>query len=394
MAWLDATLESLLALGCSLWCVRVALGWRIRRSVPLAAELPLPAGGDGPSLSVVVAARDEQATLGAAARTLLDCGYPDLELVLVDDRSADGTGALVDELAAADHRVRPVHIEALPTGWLGKVHAMERGQREAHGDWLLFTDADIHFAPGILQRVVDWAEREGRDHVAVFPALSSGSFLLDAAITNFAWALSTVTRVWAVSDPTSSAFIGIGAFNLVRRSALDHATGGAGLEWLRLEVAEDLGLGLLLKRSGARSGVLGGRGAVTVQWYPSLSAMAVGLEKNLYAAAGRCRLTRIVPRAIALALIEVAPVAALFGPTWLAVFGLVALVLGGISAVVGAGWMGQRRLPALFHPIGGVLLAAIWLRAGWLGHRRGGIFWRGTFYSSSELRAGLRVRLP
>lgn len=393
MSALEGALHGALALGCLLWIVRAGLGIRIRRAVPLAARLPA-ADGPMPALSVVVAARDERDTLEAAAATLLAQELPGLELVLVDDRSEDGTGELVDRLAATDGRVRPLHVTELPGGWLGKVHAMECGRRAAGGDWLLFTDADVHFAEGVLRRIVAWAEREGVDHVAVLPSLASGGFLLDAAVANFAWALSAVQRVWAVSDPTSEAYVGIGAFNLVRRSALERAAGEDGLAWLKLEVAEDLGLGLMLKRSGARSAVLGGRDAVSVRWYASLRAMAVGLEKNLFAVAGRCSLARIAPRALVVALLELVPFAALFGPPWLAACGLAALVLGSLGAVAGAAWMGHPRFPALFHPIGGVLLGAFWLRAGWLGWRRGGIYWRGTFYSSERLREGLRVFLP
>ena len=97
---------------------------------------------------------NEAAHLESAARTILDQDYPQLEIILVDDRSSDGTGALIDLLAREDARVKAIHIDKLPDGWLGKVHALQRGVERAEGEWLLFTDADVHFAPTMLRRAV------------------------------------------------------------------------------------------------------------------------------------------------------------------------------------------------------------------------------------------------
>ena len=90
-------------------------------------------------------------TIEAAVRSRLEEGYPELEVVLVDDRSEDGTGAIIDRIAAEHPRVRAVHVGELPAGWLGKVHAQQVGWRAASGDYLLFTDADVHFNSGTLR---------------------------------------------------------------------------------------------------------------------------------------------------------------------------------------------------------------------------------------------------
>jgi cellulose synthase/poly-beta-1,6-N-acetylglucosamine synthase-like glycosyltransferase len=121
-------------------------------------SLQVPAPTTWPRLSVVIPALNEVDTLEAALGTLLAETYPDLEIVLVDDRSTDGTGALVDRLAARDPRITPVHITALPEGWLGKVHALHVGTQHARGDWLLYTDADVHFGQGSLRHAVAVAE--------------------------------------------------------------------------------------------------------------------------------------------------------------------------------------------------------------------------------------------
>lgn len=154
-------LVSLVSLSAAWWAVQaLALTHAVRR-LPRVADMPREAREVWPRLSLVVPARDEGQQLEGAARSRLAEGYPELELVIVDDRSNDDTGTIADRLARSDPRVVVEHVEALPDGWLGKVHAMHRGLARAGGEWVLFTDADIHLEPGTLERVIAWAEREG-----------------------------------------------------------------------------------------------------------------------------------------------------------------------------------------------------------------------------------------
>ena len=130
-------------------------------------------------------ARNEVETLGPAMRSRLAEGYPALEVVLVDDRSTDGTDALVDAIAAEDPRVRALHLTSLPPGWLGKLHAMSEGLRLATGEWLLFSDADVDLAPGTLTRAVSYAEARQLDHLSILPQLRPATWLVDAALASF-----------------------------------------------------------------------------------------------------------------------------------------------------------------------------------------------------------------
>src|SRR5262249_1899466 len=122
-----------------------------------------------PRLTVVIAACDEARTIGPALATLLVSDYPDLEIVVVNDRSTDDTGAIIDDVARRRPRVRAVHVRELPDGWLGKVHALHSGVAAATGEWLLFTDADVHFAPDTLRNAIAHVEAHGIDHLAAAP---------------------------------------------------------------------------------------------------------------------------------------------------------------------------------------------------------------------------------
>lgn len=372
----------------------VASSWGtalVVRAIPVLLRDRSPPPERWPRVSLIVPARNEVDTLGPAMRSRLAEGYPALEVVLVDDRSNDGTGALVDAIAAKDPRVRALHLTSLPPGWLGKLHAMSEGLRLATGEWLLFSDADVHVAPGTLARAVSYAEAQRLDHLAVLPQLRPATWVVDAALASFGRTGLVMARVWLVSDPRSKVGGSVGAFGLVRRSALDRSPG---LEHLRLEVADDLALGQMLKASGARSAVANGRGLVFIHWYRSLAELARGTEKA--AALFDYRLLPALGWTGSLTALELSP----FATAFLAPYPL-ARWLGTVAAVMLLGstlWMcrfaGQRILNGFLSPLGVVINAVLLLRAAVLGKVRGGLQWRSTLYSPEELRPGRRIKAP
>jgi len=386
MAW--GLVLMILAVAGLAYGAAVALGVRLLlRSVPLLAGADLPEPARWPTLSVIVPARDEAADLEAAVRSRLAEGYPALELVLVDDRSSDGTGEIVDRLAREDGRVKAVHVTSLPEGWLGKLHALEIGYRAAGGELLLFSDADVHVAPGAFRRAVALLERDGLDQLGAAPELWSSGPALDAVFAVFLRLLWLAVRPWAIADPRSSASFGVGAFSLVRRRALEASPG---FEHLRQEQIDDAGLGQMLKRSGARCGAANGRGLLGLHYYRSVGEMAAGLEKF----GARVPVPVMLLGMGALVGVELGPwVALVLGDGWTRGVGGVgaALTLG--STVVVARWSGKPVGPALFAPLAVLVLAGMLARAGVLAAARGGVRWRGTFYRSEALRAGSRYRV-
>jgi len=361
------------------------------RGVPVLLRDRSPPPGRWPRVSLIVPARNEVETLGPAMRSRLAEGYPALEVVLVDDRSTDGTGALVDAIAAEDSRVRALHLDSLPPGWLGKLHAMSEGLRRATGEWILFSDADVHLAPGTIARAVSLAEAQRLDHLSLLPQLDPATWLVDAALASFTRTGLVLGRVWLVSDPRSKVGGSVGAFGLVRRDALERSPG---LEHLRLEVADDLALGQMLKSTGSRSALANGRELVRIHWYRSLAELTRGTEKG--AAVFDHRLLPALCWTGALGALELGPfLAAAFAPSPIAHW----MGLGGAALLLGSTlWMcrfaGQRTLPALLSPLGVVVNGVLLLRAAVVGKIRGGVQWRSTLYSPQELRPGRRVRAP
>lgn len=379
-----------LAGACGLVLLETALCFLHLARLTRLSRHPSPDPPSWPRVSVVMAARNEALDIADSVRTRLADDYPELELILVDDRSDDGTGALARQAAAGDPRLRVVRVDELPSGWLGKLHAMHAGAREATGEWLLFSDGDVSQRPGTLRRVVARCVAERLDLLAVLPAFLTGTVLMDAVWTVFMRAMLVLIDPAAVRDPRSRVAMGAGAFNFVRRAALDRI---GGLSELRLETGDDVALGMLVKRSGGRVDLVNGSDLVSVPMYRSFRQFLRGVEKNGSSLA-HVPVPALVAGFLLLWGLVFSPVAAIAaGPGWLRLLGAVAL--GAYTAgEVAALWTNSRRwAPALLWPLGGLLLTVGMVRSTWLARRNGGVTWRGTFYSLEELDAGRRLKL-
>lgn len=348
---------------------------------------------DWPLVSVIVTALDEEATIEPALRTLLAATYPRLELIAVNDRSRDRTGEVIDRLAAESPRLRAVHIRELPAGWLGKVHAMATGAEAARGDWLLFTDADVHYGAAVIERAIQVGERERLDHLTLWPRLVGEGAALRAALVAFMTNLLLLLRPHRIGGEQSRGFVGIGAFNLVRREALARTPG---LEWLRMEIVDDSGLARMLVDHGCRSSWRSAVEELSVEWYPSLGAMIRGLEKNMYGAFSHFRLDVFLLKLAAILPFVIGPYLAILvpGPWWQKAAGLSVFGVWISLAWLAARPAGYGLADAILAPFlgAGVMFAAL-ARSTWMTLRNRGIRWRGTFYPLAELRAGARLKL-
>src|SRR4051812_44312467 len=242
----------------------------------------VPPLGDAemPSISIVVAARNEARGIEQAMRSLLAQDVPRLEVVAVDDRSEDATGAILDRFAEADPRLRVVHVAELPPGWLGKCHALWLGAGEARGELVLFTDADVVMAPDTLRRAAAFMRENRVDHLAAGMHVDMPGWLLQTFGVVFGVLFSLFSRPWKVKDPKSSAHVGVGAFNLIRAEAYRRiGTHRA----IAMRPDDDLKLGKLVKKHGLRQDYVNAMAHVRVEWYHSTREALRGLRKNGFA---------------------------------------------------------------------------------------------------------------
>jgi hypothetical protein len=349
----------------------------------------LPESGE-PHLTVIVPARDEADSIERTLRSLLAQTGVQLQIIAVDDRSTDGTGEIMDALAAESasgpRSIEVLHLRELPAGWLGKPHALAQGIAHAHAQWFLFTDGDVRFAPDALHLALQTAIREKADHFVLGPTLECET-LTEKAIQAIVQALGhRAARLWKVGDRRAKDCFGIGGFSLVRAEALA-AVGG--MQRLRMEVVEDVALGWLMKRELKRhSLIVLGPGLVRLRWIRGPFGIVRLLEKNAFAGM-RYSVPIVTVACLALFLHALLPLAALGLGTWgiaaAAVFYLgVALTIHANRKLDGA----SPLLALLFAPCALILVWAF-LRSMLLTLVRGGVEWRGTHYPLQDLKRNM-----
>jgi len=336
-----------------------------------------------PTLTILAAAKDEAARVEDAARSLLGQDYPRLTVLLVDDRSKDGTGEILDRMAREDPRLRVDHVRELPEGWIGKCHALAHGAERTDSEWILFVDADVTLEPDAARRAVSLAVRQGWDHVAVGPDMELESVGEAVFVGAFMAVFNATQRPWLASDPRRKNAIGIGAFNLVRREAYARA-GGHGA--VRYELLDDMALGKILKESGARQTFAKHDDLATVRWHAGVRGLIRGVEKNAFPAARYNVLLGATAPWLMLA-VGWAPVFGFFLP---GAVPKVAAIAAWIGVLISYGEVSRgakiHLWQAALMPVGVTLFVYAFLRSMVVTLAQGGVRWRDTFYPIGELR--------
>jgi glycosyltransferase involved in cell wall biosynthesis len=381
-----------------LWWSVLIFGWilfalwcgQLLPIIPVVAFRTLQRKTDGlneltawPWLSVIVPARDEGPHILAGLKSLLASDYPNLEVIAVDDRSRDDTGRVMDELAAADSRLKVIHVTELPEGWLGKNHAMHIGQQAARGEWLLFTDGDVLFTSDALHRAIKYMLHDRLDFLSLFPRMIPGGYWENALITFFSLAFMAGTKPYLVRSKNRSAYVGIGAFNLVRRSA--YTTCGGHLP-LHLEILDDVRLGQMFKDHEFACDILSAGPFVSVRWQHSLWGAIRGLEKNGFAALGFSVIRMLLVTGLLLVGVFVPYVIPIIYPDVRATGYIATIILS--HAVFG--FLGVRMANSTWlwpvYPFAMLLTQFAFLRSMWVTLRQGGVRWRDTFYPMALLK--------
>jgi hypothetical protein len=357
---------------------------RGNRSIRFLCDLPADLPPRPPRVSLIVAARNEERNIETALDSLLAQDYPDYEVIVVDDRSIDSTPQILARAQARNTKLRVVRIAALPEGWLGKNYALERGAADASGEILIFADADVVMRADTISRAIAHAFAASRDHLAITPEMIGPGTMLGMFMSAFTMFFSLYARPWKAADPKSRCFIGIGAFNLVR-AGVYRAVGGHARIAMRPD--DDIKLGKIIKDAGYSQEMLFGRGMIGVEWYPSIGALARGLEKNTLAGVDYS-VAAIVGGALAQTVLFVWPYLALLCTSGM-VFALnAATCLLLLAACVDqTRFVGVSRWHAAGLPVATVLFIGILLRATYVTLRDDGIDWRGTHYRLAALKA-------
>ncbi len=351
---------------------------------------PVSASGN-PRVCIVVPARNEEKDIEFSLIRLLELDYDNYEVIAVNDRSTDRTGEIMERVeknlsAGLKNRLRVLHHRDLPAGWLGKTHAMWTAANQATGDWLLFTDADVLFKPDSLRRALAYAEAERADHVVLFPQMimkRPGEFMMIAFFqTMFVFG----HRPWKVADPKSKDHMGVGAFNLIRRSVYD-AVGT--YEALRMEVLDDMKLGKVVKEAGFAQRNVFGRDLISLRWARGARGVVDNLTKNFFAVLS-FQWWRTIISAFGLAFLNLGPFLGVFlAHGWQRLPYAIALFCM-FSIYVGMSW--RSRVPAyyfLLHPVSTALFIYTLLLSMFHALWNDGIIWRGTRYPLEELRKGM-----
>lgn len=235
-------------------------------------------GGPFPKVSIVVPARNEERAVAAGVGSQLAQDYPEFEVIVVNDRSTDGTGAILETLARGNPRLRVVAGSEPPPGWLGKPHALWLGARAASGEILLFADADVRYDPRCLREAVSLLLEREADFLGLLPRLEAEGFWENVLLPFVIGAYYGGPGLFANRRRPRWIALGGGAGNMIRRSAYE-AIGGH--EALKASVIDDVALALRAKLSGFRTCAARAEDRVAVRMYRGFREVCAGFTKNV-----------------------------------------------------------------------------------------------------------------
>ena len=334
-----------------------------------------------PPLAIIIAMRNEEEDLEKALQSVCNINYSNHRVIVVNDRSTDRTGEILETFGRNYPQLQVTTVTALPDGWLGKINALYQGYLSSNEEWILFTDADIVFHPDAINKAVGYAVEQQLDHLTILPELISRSAILNSVFATLSIMLMIDMRPWEAKNPRSKASSGIGAFNLVRRSAYQaigtHAR-------IKLRPDDDLQLGRIMKKEGMRQDVLAARGYVCLEWYKNLGELARGIQKNSFAIANyNVALALYNATSMLISVALPMPLMFIFGTQAIPVMATIILLFHIVYMIIVPP---NKWWYAFMIPFSAAFLAWNYLKATAMTIARGGIYWRDSFYSLKMLK--------
>jgi len=336
-----------------------------------------------PAVAVIIAVRNEEEDVEKALQSICNIKYSNYRIIVLNDRSTDSTGAILARMKVKYPAINVVTIDALPDSWLGKNNALYQGYLQSTEEWMLFTDADIVFHPDALSKAMSYVAKHDLDHLTILPRTVSRSVILNSLLATFALMLVLYIRPWDVRNPKRKAAMGVGAFNLVKRTAYEKAGTHAPIS---LRPDDDLKLGQLIKQAGLQSDVLSGKKYLTLEWYKTVRQFRDGLMKNSFSISNY-KLSGAVLNVLATLICVVIPVPLMMisGNFPIQILGCAVILFQMIYMELTSP---NKWWYALMIPFAGALMAYIIMRAAIITLKQGGIYWRDSFYSLAELKRG------
>lgn len=336
-----------------------------------------------PSVRIIIAARNEEAALAEALTSVCNLEYSNYKITVINDRSTDDTAKILADLKTTYDKLTVINIDTLPPGWLGKNHALYAGALAAEEEYLLFTDADVLYEKGVLNRAMNYCLQHELDHLAILPGMISSSVALNSVVMTFVIMLTAVQRPWAAKNKNSKTSMGVGAFNFVKREMYVKA---GTHQAIAMRPDDDLKLAAHIKKAGGQSDVLYGREALQVEWYSTVKEFINGLMKNLYSG---FKYNPLLAAAGALGtllfFVLPGPVVLIFGNNVARFIVLVMFLFQAILYEKLPGANGKWWYAFLTIYSGSVIVYVI-IKSTFLTLKNKGIYWRDTFYSLKELR--------
>lgn len=330
-----------------------------------------PDSSPQPSLSICIPARNEEASIGQLLASLRPFVRSDMEILVLDDHSTDGTAQVIREHEPDLPALRLLQGASLPSGWTGKNWACHQLAQQARGEVLLFVDADVWLESDALGATLDALRQYRADAVSAFPRQQLDGVvskavvpIMDVLLYAFL-PLQLVHRTRATSLAAAN-----GQWIAFRRSCYEAIGGHAAL---RGEVVEDIALARAVKRAGFRMLLTSGVGALRCRMYRSPGEVLRGFSKTFFAAFD-FRAAAFIPMLLFMLLVFVLPF------LWLAIdaqlfvltaIGLNVLLRAFMSIRLRHGW-----LSVILHPLGILGAVGIGMHAIWQRYRRGSVIWK------------------
>jgi glycosyltransferase involved in cell wall biosynthesis len=365
-----------------------------RNKMKLLRRPPLVVPDPAPLATIVIPAKDEGERIRGCLESCLNQDYANFEVLAIDDRSTDQTGAVMDDIAAQNPRLTVIHkTEPPPPGWTGKNHGLWTGQGRARGEWLLFVDSDVVLQKDALSASMSVVLRKEFDMISLLPHVESHT-LWESMLVPLAGTTASTMYLVALTNNSRLANCAFanGQFLMISRKAYD-AIGGH--ETVRDRFCEDIAIAQLLKKNGLRPRISWGTDFAAVRMYSSLGAIYRGWSR-IYYAAGAGSPWRALAAALFLIICSFTAYPAIAWGAWLTMhptpgsphwLGPAWLIAGGFHLAMmtfcltlAYHWSGNPRRNALLFPIAGPMLLSILLLALKMCITKK-VEWRGTAYS-------------